>query len=281
MEYRGYFKIPTNVFSLINFNDFLNSRNYILFDELENNKIYDDVESGYVKSIQINKDFDTGYIDLLIKYQSNIPDTFLHQTLRDFYRDIAHRFGIGTYFESLGRISSDVTSAYNILDDYFDSSINGIFFYRMKSPKIKLNKELEFVKCESVKYTRPITHKQVILDVKQSASDEQYNYVYLTVLNRYYFVADAVLQNDMFVLTLREDVLMSFKDLIKQQTAFIERNEYLYNLSLVDDYVSYDYHKTVTYQNITPLDDVFEENSPTRSLYYVLLTVDARTVPVQ
>lgn len=276
MEYRGYFKIPTNVFSLINFNDFLNSQNYILFDELENNKIYDDVKSGYVKSIQINKNLDTGYIDLLIKYQSNIPDTFLHQTLTDFYRDIAHRFGIGTYFESLGRISSDVTSAYNVLDDYFDSSVNGIFFYRMKSPKIKLDKELEFVKCEYVKYTRPITHRNVTLDVKQSASDEQYNYVYLTVLNRYYFVADAVLQNDMFVLTLKEDVLMSFKDLILQQNAFIERNEYLYNSNLVDDYVTFDFHKKKEYSKITPTNDFLDFGTgvtPSEKLQYVFITV--------
>ena len=260
----------------------LGTNEYFLIDELETNKLNDVYVNKYVKSIRIyvNSSYQG---ECIIKFEDSSERiiTLPLSSIISYISSFDFPNGIQNVIGKLETNSSNTDIITPLINSVNDSSINCIFFYRMKSPKIKLDKELEFVKCEYVKYTRPITHRNVTLDVKQSASDEQYNYVYLTVLKRYYFVADAVLQNDMFVLTLREDVLMSFKDLIKQQNAFIERNEYLYNPSLVDDYVSYDYNKTVTYQNITPLDDVFEENSPTRSLYYVLLTVDARTVSVQ
>ena len=273
MEYRGYFNINLHVFDTV-LTLLPVSQDYILIDELEKNKIYDVTLHEYVKSIKFdNWDGDT--IDLLIKYQNPaIADTFIQSDINTVLANFTHRFLVN--FDSIGRFSTSVQSIYEQFENYFNPSVNAIFFYRMKSPKIKLNKELEFVKCESVKYTRPITHRNVTLDVKQSASDEQYNYVYLTVLNRFYFVSDAVLQNDMFVLTLKEDVLMSFKDLILQQNAFIERNEYLYNSNLVDDYVTFDFHKKKEYTKITPTNDFLDFGTgvtPSEKLQYVFITV--------
>lgn len=146
----------------------------------------------------------------------------------------------------------EYTDPDNIRDIGIDSSANCIFLYRMNSPKIQVNKDLIFVQADEMKYTRPIQYKQMIIDVKRSANDLQYNYVYLTVLNRYYYITDVVLMNDFASCSLVEDVLMSFKDLIYSQTAFVERQENTYNLELKDNYVSFDEKRVYTFTTITP-----------------------------
>lgn len=252
---------------VINFNSFsifntgisnMNEDDYILINELETNKLNDNYVNKYVKSIQILC-VSSGTGTVTIKFEDSTPDRIFTLSLSSIVSYLSSYDFPNGIQQVIGKIETNSldTNIITPLKNYVDDSINCIFYYRIKSPKITLNKSLEFVKCEYVKYTRPITHRNVTLDVKQSASDEQYNYVYLTVLNRYYFVADAVLQNDMFVLTLREDVLMSFKDLIKKQTAFIERNENNYNDDIVDDFLSYDYEKKITKQIITPTNDIY------------------------
>lgn len=61
------------------------------------------------------------------------------------------------------------------------------------------------------------------------------NYVYIEEFGRYYFVTDATVDNtNLYTLTLRCDVLMSFKSSIYNQTALISRQEYHYNTMLYD-----------------------------------------------
>ena len=240
---------------------------YILINELETNKLNDNYVNKYVKSIQILC-VSSGTGTVTIKFEDSTPDRIFTLPLSSIVSYLsAYDFPNGIQ-QVIGRMETNsidndiVTPLKNSVNDM----INCIFYYRIKSPKIKLDKTLEFVKCEYVKYTRPITHKKIILDVKQNATDEKYNYIYLTVLNRYYYVSDAVLQNDMFVLTLIEDVLMSFKDLILQQTAFVERNENSGNDDIVDDLLSYDYEKKIVKETITPTNDIYmstdtEENN--------------------
>lgn len=63
-----------------------------------------------------------------------------------------------------------------------------------------------------------------------------FNYVYITPFNRYYYVTtvDAVRTN-LYEITLSIDVLMTYKDGIKGLSAFITRNEHTYNDFLIDD----------------------------------------------
>ena len=61
------------------------------------------------------------------------------------------------------------------------------------------------------------------------------NYIYIEDFGRYYFVTDATIDNtNLYILTLRCDVLMSFKSGIYNQTALISRQEYHYNTMLYD-----------------------------------------------
>ena len=62
-----------------------------------------------------------------------------------------------------------------------------------------------------------------------------FNYVYITELNRYYFVEDIVsVRNGLWELTLAVDVLMTYKEGILNTVGFIERSQSLYDDKLID-----------------------------------------------
>ena len=62
------------------------------------------------------------------------------------------------------------------------------------------------------------------------------NYAFIPEFNRYYFVTDVVtLQNDMYSISLRCDVLMTYRLDIMNQSAFINRSESNYSPDLVDN----------------------------------------------
>lgn len=61
------------------------------------------------------------------------------------------------------------------------------------------------------------------------------NYAYIPEFNRYYFVdPPTVVNNKVYMLSLRVDVLMSFKSSINNLVAIIARQENEYNLYLPD-----------------------------------------------
>lgn len=62
-----------------------------------------------------------------------------------------------------------------------------------------------------------------------------FNYVYIHSFNRYYYVTDVTLINyNLYEISLSVDVLMSYKDAIKNCKGFIDRNEFTFNPNIVD-----------------------------------------------
>ena len=62
-----------------------------------------------------------------------------------------------------------------------------------------------------------------------------FNYVYIPIFNRYYFVNDVIsLRNNIWNINLSVDVLMSYKDAIYNLEAFIDRNENVKDNLIVD-----------------------------------------------
>ena len=62
------------------------------------------------------------------------------------------------------------------------------------------------------------------------------NYCYVPDFNRYYYITKITsVSKNIYDIELDVDVLMSYKDVIRQQTAVIARQEKLYNLYLPDD----------------------------------------------
>ena len=85
---------------------------------------------------------------------------------------------------------------------------------------------------------------QVVLDdykrpllTSRDASKEiiKANYCYIAELQRYYFISDIqVVNNDLIQLYLKEDVLYTYANQIKEHTAYISRNEFT-NTPLIED----------------------------------------------
>lgn len=70
---------------------------------------------------------------------------------------------------------------------------------------------------------RPIVKFRTKTDLQNIAS---YNYVHIAALNRYYFVENCEIQSgDVFILSLRVDVLKSYQNAILASTATITERE--------------------------------------------------------
>lgn len=78
-----------------------------------------------------------------------------------------------------------------------------------------------------------------------------FNYVYIPVFNRYYFVDNIVsVRNRLWRISMSVDVLMSFKEQILKQYGFIKRNEFSYNQNLVDDKVPTQNNPIINYYEV-------------------------------
>lgn len=63
------------------------------------------------------------------------------------------------------------------------------------------------------------------------------NYCFIEDLNKYYFIVDIVsINNNLWGLQLKEDVLMTYKHQFLQLTAYIARQENIYNKYMIDSY---------------------------------------------
>lgn len=84
-----------------------------------------------------------------------------------------------------------------------------------------------------------------------------YNYVYIEKLKRYYFVeSKRIVNNSLVEYDLIEDVLMSFKDLIKQQNILLTESETAFNGSKN----SYTAENKLTVANSYEMEDLFNTN---------------------
>lgn len=99
-----------------------------------------------------------------------------------------------------------------------------LYLYRLNDKNIKLTKTLTFISYMEGDFKSPLGIKSIEIDVTGYDISNIYNYVYIPKLSRYYYITNIQLVNKEFTrLILQEDVLMSWKDLIKQQEGYITR----------------------------------------------------------
>ena len=79
-------------------------------------------------------------------------------------------------------------------------------------------------------------YKRPLLTSRESSKEIiKANYCYIDELERYYFISDIqVVNNDLIQLYLKEDVLYTYTNQIKEHTAYISRNEFT-NTPLIED----------------------------------------------
>lgn len=87
-----------------------------------------------------------------------------------------------------------------------------------------------------------------------------FNYVYISTFNRYYYVTDITLINyNLYEITLSVDVLMTYKNGIYNSQAFIERNEYKTNPLIYDNLLPLELGEEIEYDYIT--NELFTDQS--------------------
>lgn len=79
-------------------------------------------------------------------------------------------------------------------------------------------------------------YKRLLLTSRETSKEIiKANYCYIDDLERYYFISDIqVVNNDLIQLYLKEDVLYTYANQIKEHTAYISRNEFT-NTPLIED----------------------------------------------
>jgi len=131
-----------------------------------------------------------------------------------------------------------------------------LYLYTQNSENNALNKSLTLVNIIGGKFNHSIGVKALNIDVVNI--DMNFNYVYIPSLNRYYYVDSIeIISNDVRRLVLKEDVLMSWKSLIRQQSALVVRSEESTNKDyLVDDRLPV--NDTISYQTFNPTNLAFK-----------------------
>lgn len=71
--------------------------------------------------------------------------------------------------------------------------------------------------------------------VFESLDIPNFNYVYIPIFNRYYYVTDITsVRHKLWQISLSVDVLMTYKEAILNCKGFIDRNEYVFNPYVID-----------------------------------------------
>ena len=128
-----------------------------------------------------------------------------------------------------------------------------LMLYRLNDERDRVTKKLINVGVLFGNFKAPLGIKRIEIDIENYEINDIYNYVYIPSLKRYFYVTDIQLMNNKFTrLLLQEDVLMSWKELIKSQEAFVTRYEGSTIKTLVDDRLPLENMLTVSYSDGTP-----------------------------
>ena len=107
----------------------------------------------------------------------------------------------------------------------------------------------------TLKTTIDITNFSVIFNFFDNWNN--YNYVYVEKLKRYYFVdSKRIINNSLIEYDLIEDVLMSFKDLIRSQNILVSESEMAFSGSQ-NNYAA---ENKLTIANSYEMEDLFNTN---------------------
>ena len=133
--------------------------------------------------------------------------------------------------------------------DYLDTSNNEHFYvkkivdgsqeftlYKNSAEMHRVDKTayLEFVGTVSGVFRDETSITNISITIQYDTVID-FNYVYIPSFNRYYYVTDVTLINyNLYEISLSVDVLMSYKDAIRNCKGFIDRNEFTFNPNIVD-----------------------------------------------
>ena len=242
--FRGYFEFP-----FYNF-DFSQMTVGQMIDFTQLNGI-EDVNEDVIKSIVVLRANITNFT-IGIRYMDGtyISSTETDMTINQYFEvDV---FTVNYIGKGIGQIL--VLGGSSLISDVeqcFDFTKNVYFLYKLNSEKNVVTKSLTFVENGYIKFNTVVKPTNFEIEIKRSITDEFFNYMYISSLHRFYYVDNVDLINDAMRLTLTEDVLMSWDELIRSQDAFVTRNTNTYDAMIIDDRVPTKNVPTITYTDIT------------------------------
>ena len=222
---------------------------------------------GFTNAVDIENcsvDGIIGFYLLGIEYSNNQTSClFMYTTESDTYSSTL----VGNQIKSISSTETYITFRANLPENYImkqailyyistgivevlqdeDVSDISLVVYLQNSENDDLIKSLTTIDLINGKFNHAIGLKNINIDVVNYSLN--YNYVFIPKFNRYYYIDSIeIISADISRLHLKEDVLMSWKTLIKLQKAFISRYENSDSLSIIDErepfsdiqYVSYD-----------------------------------------
>lgn len=110
-----------------------------------------------------------------------------------------------------------------------------ITLYINSSETNKIGKTLTVVDTltGSLKESSSLTHPNILIEYDDPTA---FNYCFIDTFNRYYYVDDIVIERDNLLrLSLRVDVLESFKESILTQNVIVDKNTANFDLYLPDE----------------------------------------------
>lgn len=149
--------------------------------------------------------------------------------------------------------------------EYFDTKDNEHFYVKkIIDGSLELNlykNSAEFNRVNKSDYLEDLGSIAGVLRESTSVTDlvitieydklPDFNYVYISEFNRYYFVNDVEIENNkLYTLYLNIDILMSYNTQIRQLKGFVDRNEFTFNSRIVDDKMPFEQGVNVTYEEV-------------------------------
>lgn len=115
-----------------------------------------------------------------------------------------------------------------------------IKLYKTSSDPVDVDKNItsELTVEATLKGECSITHPQLLLKKGSNGFFVGYNYMYIPDLKRYYYIDNmSFVPGEYVVFDTSVDVLMSFKSQIRSINALIDRQEYIYNPYIADNFI--------------------------------------------
>lgn len=171
------------------------------------------------------------------------------------------RLFIGVGFEGSVYLNEDTTFYEVLVDESEIPTGCTLNLYQNKSDSNEVNKDLTLIGTLEGTLREPTDIINPVITISY-ATLPNFNYIYVPQLKRYYFINDIVsVRTGLWAISLKVDVLTSYKDLIYSQVGFISRQENEYNNDLVDD------ERVVTRQPEVVIQDMVLSNTGKFSQY--------------
>lgn len=129
-------------------------------------------------------------------------------------------------------------------------SVSITFYHNAADARVvDKSNQITSIKSVSASFIDDVSILNPILELRYDSDIFTSNYLYISTLDRYYYIEDITTSNNKLYIKCKCDVLMSNKNAIKNSTCIIDRQENVYNKYLNDPlYEGYSYEILSAYK---------------------------------